>query len=99
MKTFGVSALYNVLLGARNSVYLKVGGGTTKYGSNCPGIAVAGAPICGSSGALLGGAGVRIGLTPTVLIRAEGVYNRNKSKDATGRTRPVPGELRRSTSA
>ena len=72
MKTFGVSALYNVLLGARNSVYLKAGGGTTKYGSNCPGTAVPGAPICGSSGALLGGAGFRVGITPTVMIRGRG---------------------------
>ena len=87
VKTFGVSALYNILLGAKNSAYLRVGGGTTKYGSNCPGVAVPGAPICGSSGAILGGAGVRIGLTPTVLIRAEGVYNRNKSKERPG----VPG--------
>src|SRR6185503_17775811 len=37
VKTFDVSALYNVLFGARNSAYLKLGGGTTKYGSNCPG--------------------------------------------------------------
>jgi OmpA-OmpF porin, OOP family len=88
VKTFGVSALYNILLGARNSAYLRVGGGTTKYGSNCPGTAVAGAPPCGSSGAFLGGAGVRIGLTPTVLIRAEGIYNRNKSKEREG----VPGQ-------
>jgi OmpA-OmpF porin, OOP family len=88
VKTFDVSALYNILLGARNSAYLRVGGGTTKYGSNCPGTAVAGAPPCGSSGAFLGGAGVRIGLTPTVLIRAEGIYNRNKSKERPG----VPGQ-------
>jgi OOP family OmpA-OmpF porin len=84
VKTFGVSALYNILLGARNSIYLRAGGGTTKYGSDCPGVAVPGAPICGSSGAILGGAGVRIGLTPTVLIRAEGVYNRNKTKERPG---------------
>ena len=87
VKTFDVSALYNVLLGARNSIYLRAGGGTTKYGSNCPSVASVGDPICGSSGALLGGAGVRIGITPTVMIRAEGIYNRNKSKSRPG----VPG--------
>jgi outer membrane protein OmpA-like peptidoglycan-associated protein len=87
VKTFGVSALYNILLGGSNSIYLRAGGGTTKYGSNCPTIASAGDPPCGSSGAFLGGAGVRIGITPTVMIRAEGLYDRNKSKSRPG----VPG--------
>jgi len=81
VKTFGASALYNILIGSKSSFYLKAGGGTTKYGSNCAGtVTPAGEPICGSSGALLGGAGFRIGITPTVMVRAEGLYNRNKSK-------------------
>jgi outer membrane protein OmpA-like peptidoglycan-associated protein/opacity protein-like surface antigen len=80
VKTFGVSALYNILLGNTSSFYLKAGAGSTKYGSSCPATATPGDPICGSSGAFLGGAGVRIGVTPTLMVRAEGLYNRNKSK-------------------
>src|SRR6185437_5738747 len=83
VKMFGASALYNFLIGASSSFYLKAGAGSTKYGSSCPGTASAGDPICGSSGALLAGAGFRVGVTPTVLIRAEGLYNRNKSKPRT----------------
>ncbi len=84
VKTFGVSALYNFLIGRSNSFYLKAGVGSTKYGSSCPGTATAGDPICGSSGAFLGAAGFRVGVTPTVMIRAEGLYDRNKSKSRTG---------------
>ena len=36
VKGFGVSALYNFLIGARSSFYLKAGGGSTSYGSDCP---------------------------------------------------------------
>jgi outer membrane protein OmpA-like peptidoglycan-associated protein len=84
VKTFSLSALYNFLIGANNSAYLKLGGGTTKYGSDCPGVASANDPICGRSGALLAGGGFRIGLTPTVLARGEGLLTLNKSKDRAG---------------
>jgi len=80
VKTFGLSALYNFLVGSNNSFYLKAGAGSTKYGSSCPAVASATDPICGSSGALLAGAGFRVGVTPTVMVRLEGLYNRNKSK-------------------
>src|SRR5689334_20925880 len=80
VKTFAGSALYNVLIGASNSMYLKAGIGSTKYGSDCPGTAVAGAPICGKSSGLVGGLGFRVGVTPTVMIRGEGLLVRNKSK-------------------
>ena len=80
VKTFAGSALYNVLIGASNSLYLKAGVGSTKYGSSCPGTAVAGAPICGSSTGLVGGLGFRVGVSPTVMVRGEGLLVRNKSK-------------------
>jgi outer membrane protein OmpA-like peptidoglycan-associated protein len=80
VKTVAGSALYNVLIGASNSLYLKAGVGSTKYGSSCPGTAVAGAPICGRSTGLVGGLGFRVGVTPTVMIRGEGLLVRNKSK-------------------
>src|SRR6476619_2415661 len=80
VKTFGSSALYNFLIGSSTTFYLKAGGGSTKYGGSCPSVASPDKPICGSSGAFLGGAGFRVGLTPTILARVEGLYNRNKSK-------------------
>ena len=58
VKSLGISALYNFLIGTGSSFYLKAGGGSTKYGSDCPGTAVPGAPICGSSGALMAGVGL-----------------------------------------
>jgi outer membrane protein OmpA-like peptidoglycan-associated protein len=79
-KSFGASALYNFLIGANNSFYLKAGAGKTKYGGACPTVANPNQPACGSSGTLLAGAGFRIGLTPTILARAEGLYGHYKSK-------------------
>jgi outer membrane protein OmpA-like peptidoglycan-associated protein len=79
VKTFAGSALYNILVGRASSFYLKAGLGTTKYGGSCPSTASPGAPICGSSGALVAGLGFRAAVAPTVMIRTEGVYNRNKS--------------------
>jgi len=81
VKAFAASALYNIPIGLRNSFYLKAGGGTSKYGSNCPAVASPGDPICGSSGTLQGGAGVRVGVTPTVMVRGEGLFTHYRSKD------------------
>ncbi|MGH7525430.1 MAG: outer membrane beta-barrel protein, partial [Gemmatimonadales bacterium] len=78
VKTFSASALYNILVGTSSSIYLKGGFGSTKYGSDCPQTATP--LICGSSGALVGGAGFRIGLSPVLMVRAEGTFNRNKSE-------------------
>jgi OOP family OmpA-OmpF porin len=81
VKTFAASALYNIPVGSRSSVYLKAGAGTTKYGSDCPvDVATPNESICGRSAALLGGAGFRVGITPTLLVRAEGLVTRNRSK-------------------
>jgi outer membrane protein OmpA-like peptidoglycan-associated protein len=91
VKTFVASALYNVPVGLNNSLYLKAGAGTTKYGSACrTDVAVSNESICGRSGTLQAGAGFRIGVTPTVMIRAEGLLNRNKSKGNPSGTPPVP---------
>ncbi|MEO7986069.1 MAG: OmpA family protein [Gemmatimonadales bacterium] len=75
-RTFSASVLYNILIGTRSSFYLKAGAGSTKYGSNCP----AGTrTICGSGSSLLGGAGLRVGIIPTLMARGELEVNRNKS--------------------
>jgi outer membrane protein OmpA-like peptidoglycan-associated protein/opacity protein-like surface antigen len=81
VKSFAGSALYNIPIGLKNSFYLKAGVGTTKYGSNCPSVASPGDPICGSSSTLQGGAGIRVGVTPTIMVRGEGLYAHFKSKD------------------
>jgi outer membrane protein OmpA-like peptidoglycan-associated protein len=83
VKTLAGSALYNVLIGTSSSFYLKAGVASTKYGSSCPGTAVQGAPICGSSTGPLGGLGFRVGITPTVMVRGEGLLVHNKSKERT----------------
>ncbi len=88
VKTFSVSALYNILVGSTSSFYLKAGLGSTKYGGDCPQGSGGGTdPPCGSSGTLLGGAGFRVGLSPVLMIRSEALLSRNKSKDEPGRPR------------
>ena len=85
VKSFSASALYNLLLGRSSSAYLKLGFGRTNYG-DCPSTSPPDPIICGGSGALVAGLGGRIGVTPTILIRAEGVFNHNTSKD------PITGD-------
>jgi outer membrane protein OmpA-like peptidoglycan-associated protein len=79
VKTFSLAALYNIPVGAASFLHLKVGGGSTKYGSDCPTVATPLSPICGSSGAFIAGAGFRAGLSPTLMLRGEGLLNRNTS--------------------
>ncbi len=76
VRSISASLLYNFLIGTKNSFYLKAGGGSTKYGSNCPATPTT---LCATSGLLLGGAGFRLGLTPTLMTRAELELSRNKS--------------------
>ncbi len=79
VKTFGISLLYNLPIGLYNSAYAKVGVGSTSYGGGCPAVAPNPPVICGSSGAILGGLGFRVAVGQTVMIRTEGVINRNSS--------------------
>lgn len=80
VKSFTLAALYNIPIGASSFFFLKAGGGSTKYGGDCPAVATPLSPICGSSGAFVAGAGVRAGVSPTVMIRGEGQLNRNTSE-------------------
>jgi outer membrane protein OmpA-like peptidoglycan-associated protein len=84
VKTFAGSVLYNILLGSSSTFYLKAGVGSTKYGSDCPDDPPAGAPICGSSTAPLGGAGVRVPIAQTLMFRGEALVNRNRSDPPVG---------------
>ncbi len=79
VRTFAASALYNFLIGSASSVYLRLGAGSTKYGGDCP-TGTSSRIICGSSGALLAGAGVRAAISPLLMVRGEGVFNHNRSK-------------------
>ena len=67
------SLLYNQFLGGNNWGYAKIGYGRTKYGGEC-----VGRRICGTTSMLVGGIGTRIGLTPTLLVRAEAVFQPNR---------------------
>ncbi|HTC23158.1 MAG TPA: thrombospondin type 3 repeat-containing protein [Gemmatimonadales bacterium] len=81
VKQLSIATLYNVIAGANNSVYLKAGIGSTTYGGSCPAVAIPGSGPCGTAGTFIGGLGFRIGIVPTVMVRGEGVINRNISGD------------------
>ena len=87
VKTGWAAVLYNVLLGARNSAYAKLGVGGTKYGS---GDECVGPRICGSTTTWVVGAGFRVGVTPLIMIRSEAVLLPNRGQ--TRRVNPTPGE-------
>jgi outer membrane protein OmpA-like peptidoglycan-associated protein len=78
-RTIAGSVLYNILLGQKAWAHLRAGGGSTRFGDPCP--SVAPQFICGSSSALVGGAGLRIGITPEALVRGDLILTRNRSED------------------
>jgi outer membrane protein OmpA-like peptidoglycan-associated protein len=82
-RTVAVSVLYNILLGRNTWAHLRAGGGSTKFGPACP---PPSAPspefICGSSDALIGGAGLRVGLSSDALLRGDLTVTRNRSERA-----------------
>jgi len=78
VRSFSASVLYNIPVGKESWAHLRVGAGSTKYGDPCQDVALP--IICGSSGALMAGAGVRIGLTPELLVRGDALLSRNRSK-------------------
>jgi outer membrane protein OmpA-like peptidoglycan-associated protein len=82
VKTGSVSALYNVPLGSRSWGYAKAGFGGSRYGASGPDCNQAKyvGKICGTTTAFVGGLGVRVGLTPTLLFRGEGVIYPNRGK-------------------
>lgn len=80
VKTFSASALYNLLLGSQSWAYAKLGVGTTRYGKD----PCVGPTICGTVNPLLAGLGFRVGLTPVLMLRGEGVVNFNRATSDTG---------------
>ncbi|HEU5169203.1 MAG TPA: OmpA family protein [Gemmatimonadales bacterium] len=80
----GGSLLYNIPLSERNFFHLRAGLGSISYGECAP-QSTPGAGACGSAGTWSAGAGFRIGITPTLLVRADGTVQRNiSSSDAFG---------------
>jgi outer membrane protein OmpA-like peptidoglycan-associated protein len=82
------AVLYNQFLGGNSWGHAKIGYGQTKYGG--PGVC-SGPRLCGTTSMLVGGIGTRIGLTPTLLVRAEAVLQQN-SGTAVDRSIPLEPE-------
>jgi outer membrane protein OmpA-like peptidoglycan-associated protein len=83
MRTVIASVLYNIPVGDNNWVHLKAGGGSTRFDNPCP-RPTDPSPrvICGSSPALVAGAGLRVGVTPLLLVRGDASVIRNKSESS-----------------
>ncbi len=95
VKTGSASLLYNVPFGLRNWGYVKAGVGGTRYGgtgTECDKIKYQGR-ICGPTTTLVAGLGARIGLTPLLLLRIEGVIQPNRG--TTVERGPTPADTTR----
>jgi outer membrane protein OmpA-like peptidoglycan-associated protein len=76
-----ISVLYNLPVGTQTWVHAKAGIGGTRYGAgkreDCLQDPKYQGFLCGTSTTIVGGAGVRVGLSPTLMLRAEAVINPN----------------------
>jgi len=81
VKTGSAALLYNLPFGARSWGHAKLGFGGTKYGGDCT---APGARICGTTTMFVAGLGFRVGLTPVLMVRGEGVIHPNRGKTRTG---------------
>lgn len=84
-EVYGGSALANVPIGSASSIFIRAGYGVTSYDSDLcigtPPRSIFGA--CGSTGAFLGGVGTRIAVSPTVMLRADGIASHASSGSVT----------------
>ena len=80
VKTYSVSALYNLPLGTKTWAYGKLGVGKTRYGKDPCTLPT----ICGTAKPVFTGVGFRLALTPLVMARAEAMVNFNKTTSDTG---------------
>jgi outer membrane protein OmpA-like peptidoglycan-associated protein len=80
VKAFSASALYTLLLGSESWAYGKLGVSRTRYGKD----PCVGRIICGTVYPLIAGLGFRVGLTPLVMLRGEGIVNFNRATSDTG---------------
>ena len=79
VKSIAGWALINVPIGKSSSAFLKGGYAAVSYGNGCPSVSVPGSGPCGSAGAVQGGGGLRIALTPTVMMRYEATVNQSQT--------------------
>lgn len=79
VSTISGSVLYNIPLGRTSFAHARVGIGSTSYGT-CPAVSVTGSGPCGSTSGLIAGGGVRVGLSPTLFVRADGVISHSSAK-------------------
>jgi outer membrane protein OmpA-like peptidoglycan-associated protein len=78
-RTFAASVLYNIPVGGDSWAHLRVGGGSSRFGDPpCP--TDASTIICGTSPALQAGVGLRVGVTPLLLVRGDALVIRNRTK-------------------
>jgi outer membrane protein OmpA-like peptidoglycan-associated protein len=78
VQTYGGSLLGNLPVGSASSVFLRVGYGVTKYDADvCPASTILGP--CGSTGAVQGGVGARMAISPTIMIRLDGIASHASS--------------------
>ncbi len=83
-RTISGSLLANLAIGNTSSAFLRAGYGSTMY-KTCTSVSVPGSGPCGRSGVIIGGAGFRLGVTPTVMLRLDGITSLTKV------TSPVTG--------
>lgn len=76
VSSIGGFLLYNIPLGTRSFAHLKAGLGSIDYG-RCAPQSSAGQGACGSAATWSAGLGFRVGITPTLLARADGAVQRN----------------------
>jgi len=76
VSNIGGWVLGNFPIGNRASFFVKGGYGHTSFGT-CPTVSVPGSGPCGSAGVLQGGAGARINLTQSILMRYEFAVSRS----------------------
>ena len=76
-RTITGSLLYNILLGQSSWAHLKVGGGSTEFGEPTNNRVIG-----NTARSILGGAGLRIGVTPDALIRGDLSVIRNSGKSS-----------------
>jgi outer membrane protein OmpA-like peptidoglycan-associated protein len=80
VRQLSTTVLYNMPLSESSWAHLRLGLGSTKY-FDCPEVATT--FICGNPGTLLAGAGLRIGVSPDLLVRGDLMVARSKAKQGT----------------
>jgi hypothetical protein len=78
-RTIAGLLLYNIPIGSSAWAHIRGGAGSTKFGDPC----TVGRPgtICGSEFALIGGGGVRVGISPMLLARGDLALTRHRAAD------------------